>query len=319
MGRIRTIKPEFPQSESVGRLSRDCRLLFVQLWTVADDYGRMRAAPSLLAGQLYPYDDDARELMPRWLSELADQGFIRLYEVDGSKYLDIPQWGKHQRIDNAGKSSIPEFREPAQSADGRGEEKNFAANRREPRLDLGPRTLDQDLGPRTNSRAAARETVEEVARLFEEFWTEYPQRAGGSPKAPALKSFAKALATGQKYEIDREAASAIVGGAKRFAADCRSRGKIGTEYVPHAATWLNQKRWQDWPEKSTSNVDALIASGKFHALAESPELAAWDRWSRRTRGRPLPRDREGGWLVDSQWPPEAEPPPVSNGENLRVA
>jgi hypothetical protein len=37
VGRIRSIKPEFPQSESVGRLSRDARLLFVQLWTICDE------------------------------------------------------------------------------------------------------------------------------------------------------------------------------------------------------------------------------------------------------------------------------------------
>ena len=33
VARIRTIKPEFPQSESVGRLSRDARLLFILVWS----------------------------------------------------------------------------------------------------------------------------------------------------------------------------------------------------------------------------------------------------------------------------------------------
>lgn len=35
MARIRSIKPEFPQSESIGKLSRDARPLFVLLWTIA--------------------------------------------------------------------------------------------------------------------------------------------------------------------------------------------------------------------------------------------------------------------------------------------
>ena len=43
MGRIRTIKPEFPQSESMGRVSRDARLTFILLWTMADDAGRLRS------------------------------------------------------------------------------------------------------------------------------------------------------------------------------------------------------------------------------------------------------------------------------------
>ena len=40
MARIRTIKPEFPQSESIGALTREARLLFVLLWTIVDDSGR---------------------------------------------------------------------------------------------------------------------------------------------------------------------------------------------------------------------------------------------------------------------------------------
>jgi hypothetical protein len=59
MARIRTIKPEFPQSESMGRISRDARLLFVQLWCICDDHGRTRAASRMLASLLFPYDDDA--------------------------------------------------------------------------------------------------------------------------------------------------------------------------------------------------------------------------------------------------------------------
>jgi len=49
MARIRTIKPEFPHSESMGRVSRDARLLFVMLFTIVDDEGRARRHPD--AGQ----------------------------------------------------------------------------------------------------------------------------------------------------------------------------------------------------------------------------------------------------------------------------
>ena len=64
MGRIRTIKPEFPQSESVGRLSRDARLLFILLWTLVDDSGRTRGGYQLLASLLYPYDKRRRTQAP---------------------------------------------------------------------------------------------------------------------------------------------------------------------------------------------------------------------------------------------------------------
>lgn len=113
MARIRTIKPEFPQSESMGRVSRDARLLFVMLWTIADDHGRARAHSRMLASLLFPYDDDAGEGVKLWLKELENEGCIRLYEVSGSQYLQILNWSKHQRVD---KPSRPQFPDPPDGA-----------------------------------------------------------------------------------------------------------------------------------------------------------------------------------------------------------
>lgn len=139
MARIRSIKPEFPQSESLGRVSREARLLFISLWTICDDEGRTRAASRLLASLLYPYDDDAPSLIDGWLTELSGIGAIRRYVVDGSTYLDIPNWLKHQKIDKPGKSRLPAFY---------GDSRTFENIREESTTDLGPRTLDlgKDLG-----------------------------------------------------------------------------------------------------------------------------------------------------------------------------
>ncbi len=137
MARIRTIKPEFPQSETIGFLSRDARLLFIQLWTIADDEGRTRAASRMLASLLYPYDDDAGTLMEQWLEELEGKRCIRRYEIEGSKYLEITNWLKHQKIDKPSKSKIPPFVESSRAI-----ENNLEAST----TDLGPRTGTKDLG-----------------------------------------------------------------------------------------------------------------------------------------------------------------------------
>jgi hypothetical protein len=107
MARIRTIKPEFPQSESMGRVSRDARLLFVMLWTISDDHGRSRAHSRMLASLLFPYDDDAGILLPKWLDELEKEGCIRLYKHSGSQYLQITKWNTHQKIDKPSKPQFP--------------------------------------------------------------------------------------------------------------------------------------------------------------------------------------------------------------------
>lgn len=107
MARIRTIKPEFPQSESMGRVSRDARLTFIELWTLADDEGRLRGNSRMLASLLFPYDDDAPSLIDTWLTELESENCIVRYQVDGQSYLQICKWLEHQKIDRASKSKIP--------------------------------------------------------------------------------------------------------------------------------------------------------------------------------------------------------------------
>lgn len=107
MARIRSIKPEFTQSESLGRVSRDARLLFILLWTHADDAGRFRANPRLLACELFPYDDDALSELRGWLEELEREGCVQLYRVGGDSYGCIPKWKEHQKIDHPSPSRLP--------------------------------------------------------------------------------------------------------------------------------------------------------------------------------------------------------------------
>lgn len=155
MGRIRTIKPEFPQSESVGRLSRDARLLFIQLWTVADDAGRARAAQPLLAGWLYPYDGDVP--VEEWLRELETEGMIVRYQVNKTRYLQVCKWEQHQKIDRPTKSRLPE--PPACSTNPREHStrpREHAANS-QGHIDAVPRTVD--LGSRTVEEESLRAEV----------------------------------------------------------------------------------------------------------------------------------------------------------------
>jgi hypothetical protein len=111
MPRIRTLKPELPQSESMGRVSRDARLTFILLWTLADDAGRLRGNSRMLASLLYPYDDDARGLMDAWLTELEREDCIQRYQVDGDSFVQIANWLKHQKIDKPSPSKLPPFAE----------------------------------------------------------------------------------------------------------------------------------------------------------------------------------------------------------------
>lgn len=107
MARIRSLHPTFARSPSMRRVSRDARLLFVQLWTIVDDQGRTPAEPDDLVAVLYPSDFDAERYMQLWLDELEAEGCIERYDVEGIDYLRVIHWHKHQQISHPTQSRLP--------------------------------------------------------------------------------------------------------------------------------------------------------------------------------------------------------------------
>lgn len=105
--RIRSIKPEMWHDEKIGGLTRDSRLLFVGLVTMADDEGRLRATPTLIVGHVFPYDDDAGKKLERWLDDLEEARLILRYEVGRLRYVVIRNWRRHQKINRAQPSELP--------------------------------------------------------------------------------------------------------------------------------------------------------------------------------------------------------------------
>lgn len=74
---------------------------------------------------------------------------------------------------------------------------------------------------------------------FDRFWRNYPNKKA---KAPALASFKK-LTKGKKDSQVRFYVDLIL----NYHLDCIERGEIGADKL-HAATLINQKRWEDNPE-----------------------------------------------------------------------
>lgn len=172
MGRIRTIKPEFPQSESMGSVSRDARLCFIMMWTVADDEGRLRGNSRMLAGLLFPYDMDAPSLIDSWLDELGLQKCIRRYEVNGRHYIEIINWHKQQKIDRPNKSRLPISAESlpisppvfARIREDSLEAREYSPNGREQTAeDLRIKDQGRDQGPKDQGEEAARNLVSPAA------------------------------------------------------------------------------------------------------------------------------------------------------------
>jgi hypothetical protein len=114
MARIRTIKPEFWQSDDIARLSLPARLLYIALWSYADDSGRFRDARVLIQQAAFPLDEDLpKEDVEGWFDELVTAGLVVRYEVDGRKLAHIPTFTTHQRPKYPTPSKLPAPPDPA--------------------------------------------------------------------------------------------------------------------------------------------------------------------------------------------------------------
>lgn len=93
MARARNIKPGFFTNDQLAEAEPLARLLFAGLWCFADREGRLHDRPKRIKAEILPYDDcDVDKL----LESLVELGFVVRYEVDGARYIQIINFGKHQ-------------------------------------------------------------------------------------------------------------------------------------------------------------------------------------------------------------------------------
>jgi hypothetical protein len=100
MARIRTIKPEAFASESLAAVSLSAERTFFGLLTQADDHGRFRDQPAVIAGLLWSLRPDHGPIgVEDDLTQLATADLICRYEGDdGKRYLHVVTWHRHQKI-----------------------------------------------------------------------------------------------------------------------------------------------------------------------------------------------------------------------------
>jgi len=94
MARIRTIKPGFFLDDELAELPYAARLLFAGLWCLADREGRLEDRPKRIKAEVLPYDDEDVDAL---LTALAEAGFVQRYEVDGTRYIQVVNFAKHQK------------------------------------------------------------------------------------------------------------------------------------------------------------------------------------------------------------------------------
>jgi|SRR5215472_783091 len=237
----RLINESCRASETLACVSASAERLFWRLLTVADDFGRFRAKPTLVRSVCFPLmlDRISEQDVAGWLFELVSVGAIQLYKVNSKEYGWFPEWDRYQQR-RAKKSKYPE--PPASScdhmpADARSCEQTQTAPSTstststdssipDPNPDPDPKPLTVVTPTKANPKKAGLNYSG-----FAEFWKGYPRKDG---KQTAAESWAKLTPD------ERQLAMADV--PQRMRANWAGRE---TQHIPHAATYLNQRRWLD--------------------------------------------------------------------------
>lgn len=231
------------------RMPPSSRLLYYDLGMAADDDGIVEAFTVMRTTGAT--EDDLRVL--------AAKGFISVLNDDLVAF--ITDWKQNNQI-------RPDRYKPSVYAsllvkidDGIPDDNQTSTDgipmvaKRETQVRLGKDRIDKDriippispTGEKPRRKAAPR-----ADGLFERFWTVYPRKVA---KQNAEKAW-------NKLNPDETLAQQIITAVERFRLDPQWTKDNG-RYVPHAATFLNGRRWEDETEVKT------------HAGNDNPD-AEWD-------------------------------------------
>ena len=130
-----------------------------------------------------------------------------------------------------------------------------------PRVSDGPLTRTTELEPLNDIQHLDEERQLKLQQEFNAFWQIYPRKLG---KGEAKGAFVKA--------VDKFGADVVLEGARRFASD---PNLPSPQFIPRAATWLNQERWDDEPY---SPMDPAQIPGVTKGLSRSPYVGGPREW-----------------------------------------
>lgn len=108
MARKRMIDPNIWQSEDFNSLSLMGRLLFIGMFSNADDEGRGIANPVFLRSIVFPYDENIKGAdIDEIFIEISKTMSVEIYSCDGKRYYQLTNWDKWQKVDKPKPSLFP--------------------------------------------------------------------------------------------------------------------------------------------------------------------------------------------------------------------
>ena len=109
MSRKRFLDPDLWRDPAIAKMTRDERLLFVGLITIADDEGRLAASPAALQGAIYPNDSHVTPaLVRKWRNAVVDKlANVVLYKHEEVEFISFKRWERYQKPSHPTPSKLP--------------------------------------------------------------------------------------------------------------------------------------------------------------------------------------------------------------------
>jgi len=253
MAEGRMLKKKVSTSKKLMELKTDsARLLWTWLLPHLDVEGKFSADPDIVKGSVVPrLKHFTSAKVEEYLLDMAENGLIVIYEVNGDRYLKFNKFEENQtlRTDREAKSSIPDPVDnvitpevpPDSSVVTPGvPTDNAVVTPPQDKISKDKISKDQDKASDGDGKEI------KYSDSFEEFWKVYPKKIG---KGAAYKSWKKI----KPSDVLKEK---IINAVKM---QCNSIQwqKEGGQYIPNPSTWLNQERWND--ELKYNNVGSKYA------------------------------------------------------------
>jgi len=98
MARKRTLPPQFWTCEAVIDCDPMTRLLFLGLWSFADDFGVQPLKARTIRFQVFPGDAIDEERLRPMIEELRTRGLVDIYTVGRQEYVAVVDWEQYQTV-----------------------------------------------------------------------------------------------------------------------------------------------------------------------------------------------------------------------------
>jgi len=218
----RMIRKDVSKSDKFASLSTRAQLLFLMLIPHLDSHGKMNGSPFFIKGEVVPkLKAFTPKIIERLLKEISARTNVKHFKSNGLEYIQSLSWKEHQtlRVDRLGEDDKPCF--------------NSGTNSRTT-PDILPLEVKDKVEVEVEVKAQAQPSADKPPERFEEFWKTYPNR----------KAKGNAEKVWRKLKPNAELFNKILAGVERAKLTHQWQKDDG-DFIPHPATWLNSRGWED--------------------------------------------------------------------------